>query len=45
MKWAMARQAGAEREKQAKIIAAEGDSLAAALGDASDTTMAHPLAL
>jgi hypothetical protein len=42
----MARQAEAEREKRAKIIAAEGESLAAAaLGDASDTMMAHPLAL
>jgi hypothetical protein len=46
MKRAMARQAEAEREKRAKIIAAEGESLAAAaLGDASDVMMAHPLAL
>ncbi|GGX30809.1 hypothetical protein GCM10010341_60270 [Streptomyces noursei] len=46
MKRAMARQAEAEREKRAKIINAEGESLAAAaLGDASDTMMAHPLAL
>jgi regulator of protease activity HflC (stomatin/prohibitin superfamily) len=46
MKRAMAKQAEAEREKRAKIIAAEGESLAAAaLGDASDTMMAHPLAL
>jgi len=46
MKRAMARQAEAEREKRAKIIAAQGESLAAAaLGDASDTMMAHPLAL
>ena len=46
MKRAMARQAEAEQEKRAKIIAAEGESLAAAaLGDASDTMMAHPLAL
>ncbi len=46
MQRAMARQAEAEREKRAKIIAAEGESLAAAaLGDASDTMMAHPLAL
>ncbi|WAH99669.1 SPFH domain-containing protein [Arthrobacter sp. MMS18-M83] len=46
MKRAMARQAEAEREKRAKIIAAEGESLAAAaLGRASDTMMAHPLAL
>jgi regulator of protease activity HflC (stomatin/prohibitin superfamily) len=46
MKRAMARQAEAEREKRAKIINAEGESMAAAaLGDASDTMMAHPLAL
>jgi len=46
MKRAMARQAEAEREKRAKIINAEGESLAAAaLGAASDTMMAHPLAL
>jgi len=46
MKRAMAKQAEAEREKRAKIINAEGESLAAAaLGDASDTMMAHPLAL
>jgi regulator of protease activity HflC (stomatin/prohibitin superfamily) len=46
MKRAMARQAEAEREKRAKIIAAEGESLAAdALGQASDVMMAHPLAL
>jgi len=46
MKRAMARQAEAEREKRAKIIEAEGESLsAAALGDASDIMMAHPLAL
>jgi regulator of protease activity HflC (stomatin/prohibitin superfamily) len=46
MKRAMAREAEAEREKRAKIIAAEGESLAAAaLGEASDTMMAHPLAL
>jgi regulator of protease activity HflC (stomatin/prohibitin superfamily) len=46
MKRAMARQAEAEREKRAKIINAEGESLAAAaLGDASDTMMKHPLAL
>ncbi|WP_251043460.1 hypothetical protein [Arthrobacter sp. ISL-48] len=43
MKRAMARQAEAEREKRAKIIAAEGEAIsAAALGDASDTTMAPP---
>ena len=46
MKWAMARQAEAERKKRAKIINAAGESLAAAaLGDASDVMMAHPLAL
>jgi regulator of protease activity HflC (stomatin/prohibitin superfamily) len=46
MKRAMARQAEAEREKRAKIIAAEGESLAAAaLGEASDIMMLHPLAL
>jgi regulator of protease activity HflC (stomatin/prohibitin superfamily) len=46
MKRAMARQAEAEREKRAKIINAEGEAMAAtALGEASDTMMAHPLAL
>jgi len=46
MKRAMAREAEAEREKRAKIIAAEGEArAAAALGDASDTMMKHPLAL
>ena len=46
MKRAMARQAEAEREKRAKIIAAEGEALAAGeLGKAADVMMAHPLAL
>ncbi len=46
MKRAMARQAEAEREKRAKIIAAEGEAAAAAaLGQASDTMTKHPLAL
>ncbi|NUS73149.1 MAG: slipin family protein [Corynebacteriales bacterium] len=46
MKRAMAKQAEAEREKRAKIINAQGESLAAAaLGDASDKMVAHPLAL
>jgi len=46
MKRAMAREAEAEREKRAKIIAAEGEARAAgALGEASDTMMKHPLAL
>jgi regulator of protease activity HflC (stomatin/prohibitin superfamily) len=46
MKRAMARQAEAEREKRAKIIAAEGEALAAGeLARASDVMMDHPLAL
>jgi regulator of protease activity HflC (stomatin/prohibitin superfamily) len=46
MQRAMARQAEAECEKRAKIIAAEGEQLAAdQLGAASDVMMAHPLAL
>ena len=46
MQRAMARQAEAEREKRAKIIAAEGEALAAGeLGRAADVMMAHPLAL
>src|SRR5947199_365680 len=46
MKRAMARQAEAEREKRAKIIAAQGEAAAAGeLGRASDVMMAHPLAL
>ena len=46
MKRAMARQAEAEREKRAKIIAAEGEALAAGeLANASDVMMEHPLAL
>src|SRR6266536_142617 len=46
MQRAMARQAEAEREKRAKIIAAEGEALAAdQLGVAADVMMAHPLAL
>ena len=46
MKRAMAKQAEAEREKRAKIINGEGEAMAAAaLGQASDTRMAHPLAL
>ncbi len=40
------RQAAAEREKRAKIIAAQGEALAAGeLATASDVMMAHPLAL
>jgi regulator of protease activity HflC (stomatin/prohibitin superfamily) len=46
MQRAMARQAEAEREKRAKIIAAQGEALAAGeLAIASDVMMAHPLAL
>jgi hypothetical protein len=46
MKRAMARQAEAEREKRAKIIAAQGEALAAGeLASASDVMIAHPLAL
>ena len=46
MQRAMARQAEAEREKRAKIIAAEGEALAAgALAQAADVMAAHPLAL
>ena len=46
MKRAMAREAEAEREKRAKIINAQGEALAAAaLGEASDEMMRHPLAL
>ena len=46
MKRAMAKEAEAEREKRAKIIAAEGEALAAGqLAEASDIMMAHPLAL
>ena len=46
MQRAMAKQAEAEREKRAKIINAEGEALAtAALGEASDVMVAHPVAL
>ncbi len=46
MQRAMAREAEAEREKRAKIIAAQGEALAAtALGEAADTMHAHPIAL
>src|ERR1700741_5395855 len=46
MQRVIARQAEAEREKRAKIIAAQGEALAAdALATASDVMMAHPLAL
>jgi regulator of protease activity HflC (stomatin/prohibitin superfamily) len=46
MQRAMAKEAEAEREKRAKIIAAEGEALSAAkLAEASDVMMAHPVAL
>ncbi|HCM51729.1 TPA: band 7 domain-containing protein [Candidatus Saccharibacteria bacterium] len=46
MQRAMAKQAEAEREKRAKIIAAEGEKLSAtALGEAADIINAHPIAL
>lgn len=46
MQRAMAKEAEAEREKRAKIIAAEGEFLAAErLGQAADVMSAHPVAL
>ncbi|WP_201776912.1 hypothetical protein [Streptacidiphilus anmyonensis] len=42
----MARQAEAEREKRAKIIAAEGEALSAGrLAEAADVIAEHPIAL
>ena len=46
MQRAMSKQAEAEREKRAKIIAAEGEQLSAAkLGEAADIIASHPIAL
>ena len=46
MQRAMAKQAEAEREKRAKIIAAEGEALSAGkLGEAADVIASHPIAL
>lgn len=46
MRRSMAKQAEAEREKRAKIIASEGEFLSAAkLGEAADIIEAHPVAL
>ena len=46
MQRAMAKQAEAEREKRAKIIAAEGEQLSATkLGEAADIISKHPIAL
>ncbi len=46
MQRAMAKEAEAEREKRAKIIAADGEKLSAkALGEAADIISAHPVAM
>lgn len=46
MQRAMAREAEAEREKRAKIIAAEGEALSVGkLAEAADVILAHPVAL
>ncbi len=46
MQRAMAKEAEAERERRAKIVAAEGEMQAAQkLGEAADIMMAHPVAL
>ncbi len=46
MQRAMAKEAEAEREKRAKIIAADGEAQSAQkLGEAADTIAAHPIAL
>jgi regulator of protease activity HflC (stomatin/prohibitin superfamily) len=46
MQRAMAKEAEAEREKRAKIIAAEGEKMSAqSLGEAADTIAQHPIAL
>ena len=46
MKRAMAKQAEAERERRAKIVAAEGEYQAAVkLGEAADIITQHPVAL
>ena len=46
MQRAMAREAEAEREKRAKIIAAEGEALSAGrLAEAADVIASHPVAL
>jgi len=46
MQRAMAREAGAERERRAKIVAAEGEYQAAVkLGEAADIITQHPVAL
>jgi regulator of protease activity HflC (stomatin/prohibitin superfamily) len=46
MQRAMAKEAEAERERRAKIVAAEGEYQAAVkLGEAADIITAHPVAL
>ena len=46
MQRAMAKEAEAERERRAKIVAAEGEFQAAVkLGEAADIITAHPVAL
>ena len=46
MQRAMAKEAEAERERRAKIVAAEGEYQAAVnLGQAADIITAHPVAL
>ena len=46
MQRAMAKEAEAERERRAKIVAAEGEMQAATkLGEAADIMSAHPVAL
>lgn len=46
MQRAMAKEAEAERERRAKIVAAEGEMQAAKkLGEAADVMAAHPVAL
>jgi regulator of protease activity HflC (stomatin/prohibitin superfamily) len=46
MQRAMAKEAEAEREKRAKIIAAEGEQLSASsLAQAADVIAQHPIAL
>jgi hypothetical protein len=45
MQRAMAKEAEAERERRAKIVAAEGDQAAVKLGQAADIITQHPVAL
>jgi hypothetical protein len=45
MQRAMAKEAEAERERRAKIVAAEGEYQAVKLGEAADIITQHPVAL